>query len=213
MKFIRNVISLEGLLERWGCPEKYLVGLYANHLKIYIQNDSKYQNFLTEAWYDCIDESYHYYDEYAECNDWAPDMFVRFDMDEVERYELYHPGLNKNEGRGDINSTTKLVARIAELEAQLEEANRRANEAEGRTDYVQQEIVTVDAALWETSCRAACSVLVEIVGSGEMGITNAVFLERMKALAPGKRTHTKADKIAWKALPDRHKNGPGCPKK
>ncbi len=76
-----------------------------------------------------------------------------------------------------------------------------------------QEIVTVDAALWETSCRAACSVLVEIVGSGERGITNAVFLERMKALAPGKRTHTKADKIAWKALPDRHKNGPGCPKK
>lgn len=115
-------------------------------------------------------------------------MFVRFNMDEVERWELYHPGFNKNEGRGDINSITKLDARIYELEAQLEEANRRSNEAEGRADHVQQEIVTIDSALWETSCRAACSVLVELVGSGEMGITtNAVLLERMRASTPGKK--------------------------
>ena len=93
----------------------------------------------------------------------------------------------------------------AELEAELAEAKAQA--------AAPQEIVTVDAALWENSCKAACTVLVEIMGNGETGITRDNFLERMRAIIPGKRTHTKADKIAWATLPDRYKNGPGCPKK
>lgn len=109
--------------------------------------------------------------------------------------------------------------RITELETQydaalqqIEELKQALAEAKAQT-AAPQEVVPVDAALWESSCEAACTVLVEIVGNGETGMSKAIFLERMKALAPGKRTHTKADKIAWKALPNRYKNGPGCPKK
>ncbi len=98
--------------------------------------------------------------------------------------------------------------RVAELEQQL--ADTRAQLAAVSQP---QEVVTVDAALWEDSCRAACSVLVKIVGGGETDITNAAFQKRMAAAASGGRTHTKADKIAWKSLPDAHKAGPGRPQK
>lgn len=76
-----------------------------------------------------------------------------------------------------------------------------------------QEITTVDATLWASSCSAACDLLVKIMSDDERGITNPMFLERMKAISPNKRTHTDVDKLAWKALPDKYKNGPGRPKK
>lgn len=76
-----------------------------------------------------------------------------------------------------------------------------------------QEVVTVNLPLWDASCKAACKVLVEIMGNGETGITKDGFRERMKAYASGYSPHTNAVSAAWKALPDRYKNGPGCPKK
>ena len=72
---------------------------------------------------------------------------------------------------------------------------------------------TVNAALWEDSCRAACSILVEIMSNGEADIIKRDFEERLKNATAGKRTHSKVDRIAWEALPDKYKHGPGCPKK
>jgi len=72
---------------------------------------------------------------------------------------------------------------------------------------------TVDATLWENSLDAACTVLVGIMDNGETGITKDTFGERMRDASPNKRTHTKADRLAWKNLPDRYKAGPGRPKK
>lgn len=109
---------------------------------------------------------------------------------------------------------------IGELEAQLTAALQRAGAAEQALAKAQeqlaaapQEVGTVDAALWENSLDAACTVLVGIMDNGEVGITKDNFGERMRDASPNKRTHTKADRLAWKKLPDRHKAGPGRPKK
>ena len=98
-----------------------------------------------------------------------------------------------------------MQARIAELEAQLAEVTNQ--EGQGKQEGM------VNAALWEDSCRAACSVLVEIMSNGETGIIKRDFEERLKNATAGKRTHSKVDRIAWEALPDTYKNGPGCPKR
>lgn len=111
---------------------------------------------------------------------------------------------------------------LAEAQKQIESLhqwNKRLNDQnqELRTELAAasqpQEVVTVDAALWENSFRAACSVLVKIVGNNETGITRSTLENRMKDVASGGRTHTKADRIAWESLPDKHKSGPGRPKK
>jgi len=137
--------------------------------------------------------------------DWLNWAHINIDlMPENRNYNLLPPIFLKQSPNIHCHDN-KQESRIAELEAELAEAKAQA--------AAPQEIVTVDAALWENSCKAACTVLVEIMGNGETGITRDNFLERMRAIIPGKRTHTKADKIAWATLPDRYKNGPGCPKK
>ena len=114
--------------------------------------------------------------------------------------------------------------RITELETQYDAALQQIEElkqalADTRAELAEakaakpQQVGTVDATLWENSLDAACTVLVGIMDNGETGITKDTFGERMRDASPNKRTHTKADRLAWKNLPDRYKAGPGRPKK
>ena len=96
---------------------------------------------------------------------------------------------------------------------EAEDLKQALAEAREQLAAAPQEVVTVNAALWEESCKAACVVTEQIAKNRERGITKAAFLGRMKAVTPNKVTCSGADRAAWKALPDEYKNGPGCPKK
>lgn len=118
---------------------------------------------------------------------------------------------------GESTHSTELEADLTTALQQVEElkqslADTRAELAEAQA-AAPQEVVTVNAALWEASCEAACAVTEQIAKNHERGITKGAFLDRMRAAATGKKTCSGADKVAWKALPDEYKNGPGCPKK
>ena len=108
---------------------------------------------------------------------------------------------------------SELKAQVSDLQAKLAEAEARAADAQKALADAPKEVVTVNAELWGDSMAAACAVLVEIVESGETGVVREAFNARMKAASRIKMTHTKSDMIAWKALPERHKSGPGAPLK
>lgn|GEM_PF-5951710 len=124
--------------------------------------------------------------------------FILANVLECERKNSIYGGSNERD-------TASLKARISELEAEIMEFKAQT--------AAPQEVVTVNAALWEESCKAACVVTEQIAKNRERGITKDAFLGRMKAVTPNKVTCSGADRAAWKALPDEYKNGPGCPKK
>ena len=108
--------------------------------------------------------------------------------------------------------TEEATQRAEAAERALAEAQAKLAEAKTQTT-TPQEVVTVNTALWEDSCEAACIVIEQIAKNQERGIIKNDFLNRMRAASSKKKTCSGADKTAWKAFPDEYKNGPGFPKK
>lgn len=122
-------------------------------------------------------------------------------------------------------SCSNFQRRIAELNSQLIEAQKRIVELEARLEEVScqtkeaintpQEVVTVDAALWEDSCKAMGKILVEIIENGETvqkdskDLSAQTLKTRLKAASERKRIHSKVDAIAWEVLPEKYRNRPG----
>ncbi|MDD2967552.1 MAG: hypothetical protein PHN64_08770 [Desulfovibrionaceae bacterium] len=89
----------------------------------------------------------------------------------------------------------------------IEETQEQSTEQEGGTT------VTVNQELWKRSMQAGCAALVQTITAGSENVTREEFRNTIRQAAERNNTHTIADEIAWKALPDKYKKGAGRPKK
>lgn len=154
---------------------------------------------------------------------------------DVEEIEREHPDflcsqvpvedLEKDILSPPCPSCSDFQRRIAELNSQLVESQKRIVELETRLEEVScqarkaintpQQVVTVDAALWEDSCKAMGKVLVEVIENGETvqkdskDLSVKTLKTRLKDASERKRIHSKVDAIAWEVLPEKYRNGPG----
>lgn len=137
-----------------------------------------------------------------------------FSLEPVKRFEkenflLVHKPVANN--THDIN---ELINNIHDLKLQIVLKDTELSNAENLIrDYQNQlkKISTVNATKWENSVKAAFGILTQILTGDKFDWTLADFTEELSKKYSD--YHVRVKDMAWRAIPQKYKKGPGRPTK
>jgi hypothetical protein len=140
----------------------------------------------------------------------SDDRDCLFLLSNIEDIERHRPGFLYENVDIEVDAEDYSATPCAH-EERIEDT--QADTQEQNTEQEGGGAVTVNQELWKRSMQAGCAALVQTITAGSENVTKEEFRNTIRQAAERNNTHTIADEIAWKALPDKYKKGAGRPKK